>query len=55
MQVSQSSKLANVCYEIRGQVMREAKRLEAEGHNVIPKGKRWLVEGYADKLASGFE
>ena len=35
MQVSQSSKLANVCYEIRGQVMREAKRLEAEGHNVL--------------------
>jgi len=31
------------------------KLLEAEGHNVIPKGKRWLVEGYADKLASGFE
>jgi alanine-synthesizing transaminase len=35
MQVSQSSKLANVCYEIRGQVMREAKRLEAEGHQVL--------------------
>jgi alanine-synthesizing transaminase len=35
MQVSQSSKLANVCYEIRGQVMREAKRLEAEGHRVL--------------------
>ena len=31
------------------------KLLEAEGHNVIPKGKRWLVEGYADKLASGFK
>jgi alanine-synthesizing transaminase len=35
MQVSQSSKLANVCYEIRGQVMHEAKRLEAEGHHVL--------------------
>jgi len=35
MQVSQSSKLANVCYEIRGQVMREAKRLESEGHHVL--------------------
>ena len=35
MQVSQSSTLANVCYEIRGQVMREAKRLEAEGHQVL--------------------
>jgi alanine-synthesizing transaminase len=35
MQVSQSSKLANVCYEIRGQVMREAKRLESEGHQVL--------------------
>jgi alanine-synthesizing transaminase len=35
MQVSQSSKLSNVCYEIRGQVMREAKRLESEGHHVL--------------------
>ena len=35
MEVLQSKKLANVCYEIRGQVMREAKRLEAEGHNVL--------------------
>jgi alanine-synthesizing transaminase len=35
MQISQSSKLANVCYEIRGQVMREAKRLESEGHQVL--------------------
>ena len=31
------------------------KLLEAEGHSVIPKGKRWLVEGYADKLAVGSE
>jgi len=31
------------------------KLLEAEGHSVIPKGKRWLVEGYADKLVAGSE
>ena len=35
MQVSQSSKLANVCYDIRGPVLQEAKRLEAEGHQVL--------------------
>jgi alanine-synthesizing transaminase len=35
MQVSQSSKLANVCYDIRGPVLQEAKRLEAEGHRVL--------------------
>jgi hypothetical protein len=31
------------------------KLLESEGHSVIPKGKRWLVEGYADKLVAGSE
>jgi len=31
------------------------KLLEAEGHRVIPKGKRWLVESYADKLVAGPE
>jgi alanine-synthesizing transaminase len=35
MQVSQSSKLANVCYDIRGPVLREAKRMESEGHQVL--------------------
>jgi alanine-synthesizing transaminase len=30
-----SSKLDNVCYEIRGPVMEEAKRLEEEGFNII--------------------
>ena len=35
MQVTQSSKLANVCYDIRGPVLQEAKRLEAEGHHVL--------------------
>jgi len=30
-----SSKLDNVCYEIRGDVMREARRLEEEGHRIL--------------------
>jgi len=30
-----SSKLDNVCYEIRGVVLREARRLEDEGHRVL--------------------
>ncbi|MDR2601497.1 MAG: pyridoxal phosphate-dependent aminotransferase [Spirochaetaceae bacterium] len=30
-----SKKLDNVCYEIRGPVMEEAKRLEAEGFNIL--------------------
>lgn len=30
-----SSKLDNVCYEIRGPVLREARRLEEEGHRVL--------------------
>ncbi len=35
MQVIQSSKLANVCYEIRGPVLEEAQRLEAAGHRIL--------------------
>jgi alanine-synthesizing transaminase len=35
MQVSQSRKLANVCYDIRGPVLDEAKRLEDEGHRIL--------------------
>jgi len=35
MQVIQSSKLANVCYDIRGPVLDEAMRLEAAGHRVL--------------------
>jgi alanine-synthesizing transaminase len=35
MQLKQSSKLADVCYEIRGPVMEHAARLEAEGHHVL--------------------
>jgi alanine-synthesizing transaminase len=35
MEVTQSAKLANVCYDIRGPVMQEAKRLEADGHRVL--------------------
>ena len=30
-----STKLDNVCYEIRGPVLHEAKRLEEEGHRVL--------------------
>ncbi len=33
--VSQSSKLTSVCYEIRGPVLAEAKRLEDEGHRIL--------------------
>jgi alanine-synthesizing transaminase len=35
MQVIQSSKLANVCYDIRGPVLEEAMRLEAAGHRIL--------------------
>jgi alanine-synthesizing transaminase len=35
MQVSQSKKLANVLYDIRGETLREAKRMESEGHRVL--------------------
>lgn len=33
--VKKSSKLNNVCYEIRGQIAAEARRLEDEGHKVL--------------------
>ncbi|SET09100.1 pyridoxal phosphate-dependent aminotransferase [Thalassotalea agarivorans] len=33
--VLKSSKLDNVCYEIRGQIAAEAKRLEDEGHKIL--------------------
>ena len=32
---NKSAKLDNVCYEIRGVVMREARRLEEEGHRIL--------------------
>jgi alanine-synthesizing transaminase len=35
MQVSQSRKLSNVCYDIRGPVLEHAKRLEEEGHRIL--------------------
>ncbi len=35
MQYTKSNKLANVCYDIRGPVMKHAKRLEDEGQRVI--------------------
>ncbi len=34
-EVTQSRKLADVCYDIRGPVLEEAKRLEEEGHRVL--------------------
>lgn len=33
--VEQSEKLSNVCYDIRGPVLEEAKRLEEEGHQIL--------------------
>jgi alanine-synthesizing transaminase len=35
MDVTQSAKLANVCYDIRGPVLQEAKRMEAEGQRIL--------------------
>jgi alanine-synthesizing transaminase len=35
MQINQSAKLANVCYDIRGEVLRQAKQMEAEGHRIL--------------------
>lgn len=35
MQFSKSNKLANVCYDIRGPVLKHAKRLEDEGQRII--------------------
>ena len=32
---TQSSKLRDVCYEIRGPVPAEAARMEAEGHKIL--------------------
>lgn len=34
-EIKKSSKLDNVCYDIRGEVAREAKRLEEEGHRIL--------------------
>ncbi|MEX2469026.1 MAG: pyridoxal phosphate-dependent aminotransferase [Pseudohongiellaceae bacterium] len=33
--IRQSDKLSNVCYDIRGPVLEEAKRLEEEGHRIL--------------------
>ncbi|WGO84548.1 pyridoxal phosphate-dependent aminotransferase [Arsenophonus apicola] len=33
--ITKSNKLDNVCYDIRGPVLKEAKRLEEEGHKVL--------------------
>ncbi len=33
--IEKSSKLENVCYDIRGPVLKEAKRLEEEGNKVL--------------------
>ena len=34
-EIEKSLKLENVCYEIRGPVLREARRLEEEGQRVL--------------------
>ncbi|NUU19996.1 MAG: aminotransferase, partial [Streptomycetaceae bacterium] len=34
-QIRQSAKLAGVCYDIRGPVLDEAKRMEDEGHRIL--------------------
>jgi alanine-synthesizing transaminase len=34
-EIKKSSKLKNVCYEIRGQIAAEARRLEDEGHKIL--------------------
>ncbi len=33
--ISKSHKLDNVCYDIRGEVLRESRRLEEEGHKIL--------------------
>ena len=33
--IKQSDKLAKVCYDIRGPVLEEAKRLEEEGNRIL--------------------
>ena len=33
--ITQSDKLSSVCYDIRGPVLEEAKRLEEEGHRIL--------------------
>ncbi len=35
MQVRQSDKLANVCYDIRGPVLKRAAEMEAQGHHIL--------------------
>lgn len=35
IQIKKSSKLNNVCYEIRGQIAAEARRLEEDGHKIL--------------------
>ncbi len=34
-QIQRSNKLTGVCYDIRGPVLNEAKKLEEEGHKVL--------------------
>lgn len=35
MEIGQSDKLSDVCYDIRGPVLKEAQRLEQEGHRIL--------------------
>src|SRR5260370_19949053 len=37
MQVQQAEKLASVCYDIRGPVLKRARQLEAEGHRTLKR------------------
>ena len=54
--IEMSSKLDNVCYDIRGPVLKHAKRMEEEGHKILklnignpvplvlmPQTKFWLM------------
>ena len=43
--IGMSSKLDNVCYDIRGPVLKHAKRMEEEGHKILKlniKGKTYI-------------
>ena len=42
-EVTQSRKLADVCYDIRGPVLEEAKRLEDEGHRILKLDRKSVV------------
>jgi alanine-synthesizing transaminase len=43
--VAKSSKLANVCYDIRGPVLEKARQMEEEGHKIIKLN--WRCSGWS--------